>query len=84
MRFDQPCNDLDKCLMERGYSERMVMMQILRARGESRDSLLEKANIRTSGSKLTFIITYSSPFQNVRSILGKKTKSTKMFILRSR
>ena len=55
--------------MERGYSERMVRTQILKARGESRDSLLERGNTRTSESKLTFNITYYPAFQNVRSIL---------------
>ena len=52
--FDQRCNNLEKWLMERGYSERMVRTQILKARGESRDSLFERRNTRTSGSKLTF------------------------------
>ena len=55
--------------MERGYSERMVRTQILKARGESRDSLLERGNTKTSDSKLTFNITYYPSFQNVRSIL---------------
>ena len=55
--------------MERGYSERMVRTQILKARGESRDSLLERGNTKTSDSKLTFNITYYPAFQNVRSIL---------------
>ena len=55
--------------MERGYSERMVRMQILKARGESRDSLLERGNTKTSDSKLTFNITYYPAFQNVRSML---------------
>ena len=41
-KFDQRCNNLEKWLMERGYSERMVRTQILKARGESRDSLLEQ------------------------------------------
>ena len=68
-KFDQRCNDLEKWLMERGCSERMVRTQILRARGESRDSLLERGNTRTSESKLTFNITYYLAFQNVRSIL---------------
>ena len=49
--------------MERGYSERMVRMQILKARGESRDSLLERGNTKTSNSKLTFNITYYPAFQ---------------------
>ena len=55
--------------MERGYSERMVRMQILKVRGGSRDSLLERGNTKTSDSKLTFNIPYYSAFQNVRSIL---------------
>ena len=44
--FDRRCNDLEKWLIERGYSEREVRKQILRARGFSRDSLLERENIR--------------------------------------
>ena len=55
--------------MERGYSERMVMTQILKARGESRDSLFERGNTKTSDSKLSFNITYYPDFQTVRSIL---------------
>ena len=55
--------------MERGYSEKMVRMQILKARGESRDNLLERGNTKTSDSKLTFNIPYYPEFQNVRSIL---------------
>ena len=38
----------------------MVRAQILKARGESRDSLLERGNTRTSESKITFSITYYS------------------------
>ena len=54
--------------MERDYIERMVRMQIPKAKCESRDSFLEGGNARTSESKLTFNITYYSAFQNVRSI----------------
>ena len=68
-KCDQRCNDLEKWLMESGYSERMVRTQILKARDESRDSLLEGGNTRTSESKLTFNITYYPAFQNVWSIL---------------
>ena len=55
--------------MERGYSERMVRTQILKARDESSDSLLERGNTKTSESKLTFNITHYPVFQNIRSIL---------------
>ena len=46
----------------------MVRMQILKARGESRDSLLKGKNNRTSERKLTFSATYYPAFQNVRSM----------------
>ena len=49
----------------------MVRMQILKGRGESRDSLLEQENTEASHSKLTFNVTYYPAFQNVRSILEK-------------
>ena len=49
-KFDQRYNELEKWLMERDYSENMVRTQILKATGESRDSLLERGNIRTSSS----------------------------------
>ena len=55
--------------MERGFSERMARTQILKAIGESRDSLLERRNTGTSESKLTFNITYYPAFEDVRSIL---------------
>ena len=70
--FDQRCNDLEKWLMEGGYSERMVRAQILKARGDSRDSRLERGNTRTSEGKVTFNITYYPTFQNVRSILEER------------
>ena len=47
----------------------MIWAQILKARGESRDSLVERGNTRTPESKFTFNITYYPAFQNVNSIL---------------
>ena len=52
--------------MERGYGEKLVRTQILKARGESRVSLLERGNTKTSESKIAFNITYCPAFQNVR------------------
>ena len=49
----------------------MVRTQILKVRGDSRDSLLELGNTRTSESKRTFNIIYYLAFQNVRSILDE-------------
>ena len=42
--FYKRCNDLDKYLLERGYIEKMVRKEILRARVIPRDTLLEKFN----------------------------------------
>ena len=47
-----------KWLIERGYSEREVRKQILRARGFSRDSLLDRENVREKQNKITFNPTY--------------------------
>ena len=55
--------------MERDYSERITRMQIFKGRGESRDSLLERGNTRTSDNKHTITITCYAAFENVRSIL---------------
>ena len=66
---DKRCNDLEKYLLERGYSEKMVGKKILRARAIPRDALLEKVNDQEKQSKITFNITYHSVFRNVRKIL---------------
>ena len=42
--FDETCSDLEKYLLERGYSEKMVRKKILRAKAIPRDALLEKVN----------------------------------------
>ena len=44
--FDRRSNDLEKWLIEKGYSEWEVRKQILRARGFSRDSVLDRENTR--------------------------------------
>ena len=46
--LDQCCDNLEKWLIKRGYSERMLRIQMLKARGESRDGPLEQENTRTS------------------------------------
>ena len=55
--------------MERGYSEKMIHKQILRAREHSRNDLLEREKPQLSEQKLTFNITYYPAFQNVRTII---------------
>ena len=44
--FHKRCNDLEKHLLERAYSEKLVRKEILRARAIPRHALLEKVNNR--------------------------------------
>ena len=54
-------------MIERGYTEREVRKQVLRARGFSRDSLLDRESTRDKQNK----ITYYPAFQNVKKILAE-------------
>ena len=47
----------------------METKQVLRARGHSKESLLEKVKSESSQNKLTFNINYYLVFQNVRNNL---------------
>ena len=58
-------------MIERGYSEREVRKQVLRARSFSRDSLLDKESTRDEQNKITFNLTYYPAFQNVKKILAE-------------
>ena len=57
--------------MERGFNEKMIRKQILRAREHSRNDLLEREKPQMPENKLTFNITYYPAFQNVRAIMGE-------------
>ena len=67
--FYQRCNDLEKYLLERSYSEKMVRKEISRARAIPRDALLEKVNNQEKQNKTAFNITYYPVFRDVRKIL---------------
>ena len=60
--------------MERGYNEKMILKQTLRAHKHCRDDLLEREKQKMSEQKLIFKITYYSAFQNVRAIMEKLHK----------
>ena len=49
--FDKRWNDLEKYLLERGYSEIMLRKEIFRARAIPRDPLLEKVNNQFHGKR---------------------------------
>ena len=53
--FDKRYSDLEKHLLERGYIEKMVRQEILRARAISRDALLQKANNQEKKRKINLI-----------------------------
>ena len=55
--------------MERGYNEKVIREQILRAQEHSRNNLLEREKPQMSEQKLTFSIDYYPAFQNVRTIM---------------
>jgi len=44
--FDKRCNELESCLLQRGYNDKLVRNQILRARKFKRDVLLGKNDIK--------------------------------------
>ena len=67
--FDKRCNELEQLLLERGYNQKMVRDQILRARKKSRDNILDNAFPKKTEEKLTFNITYYPVFRNVKNIL---------------
>ena len=54
----------------------MVRKQVLRAREDSRESLLEKVKSESNQDKLAFNITYYPVFQNVRNNFTRMTYSS--------
>ena len=67
--FDKRCNDLEKHPLGKGYSEKIVRKEILRARAIPRDVLLEKVNNQENQNKTTFNIKYHPVFRDVRKSL---------------
>ena len=67
--FDKRCNELESWLMSRGYSEKLVRRQILRARKLKRDDLLDRAPIKKD-SKLVLNVTYHPAHSKVKNVLS--------------
>ena len=57
--FDKRCNGIEKHLLERGYSEKMVRQEILRASAIPRVARLEKVNNHEKQDKITLPSTIS-------------------------
>ena len=67
--FDKRCDDLERFLLERRYSSKLVRKEIIRARKISRNELLDKEKSQGSVSKLKFNVTYYPVLRNVKSQL---------------
>ena len=67
--FDKRCNDLERFLLERGYSSKLVRKEILRARKIPRNELLDKEKSQGNDSKLTFNVTYYPVFRHLKNQL---------------
>ena len=72
-RFDMRCNELESWLSKRGYKEKMVREQVLKARRLQRDNLLDKkkGESKSGESKLVLNVTYHPDFKAIRNILNK-------------
>ena len=69
-KFDKLCNDLEKWLMERGYNEKMIRKEILRAWEYLRNDLLKREKPQQMPEeKLTFNIIHYPAFQKLRGIM---------------
>ena len=68
--FDKRCNQLETWLIERGYNDKLVRDQILKARKHKRDDLLDKQKIKAD-PKLTLNITYHPAYANLKDHLKK-------------
>ena len=69
--YDKRCNELEVWLRERGYSDKLVRQQILKARKLKRADLLNQSKERTDSKKFVFNITYHPTFSHLKDILSK-------------
>ena len=67
--FDQRCNQLEKWLLDRGYSDKLVRGQILKARKFKRNELLNRERLDKKDPKLVLNITYHPSFFKLKNVL---------------
>ena len=67
--FDIYCNNLEKWLGEKGYSEKLVRKEILKARSQLTETLLNKEKMSRNVDRVTFNITYYPVFKNISIVL---------------
>ena len=73
--FDKRCNDLEIWLRERGYSDKLVWKQILKASKFSRIELLNSQRKKENKDKLVLNITYHPFFSSIKKHNEQNTPS---------
>ena len=69
--FDKRCNDLEIWLKGRGYSDKLVRKQILKARKLSRAELLNSQRKKENEDKIILDITYHSSLAQLKVIMTR-------------
>ena len=64
--FDKYYKDLERFLLERGYSSMLMEKEILQVRKIARNELLDKEKSQGNDSKLTFNVTYQPVFRHLK------------------
>ena len=64
-------NDMERFLLERGCSSKLVQKEVFQARKIPRYELLDKEKSQRNDSKLTFNVTYYPVFRHLKSQLNK-------------
>ena len=67
--IDKRCNELEVWLRERGYSDKLVRQQILKARKQKRKDLLNNMKDKRNDYKLVFNMTYHPIFSNLKDTM---------------
>ena len=69
--FDKRCNELEVWLKERGYSDKLVRGQILKARKFSRSEVLNKRKSVGNNNRFVFNITYHPMLPKLKNVLSE-------------
>ena len=69
--FDLRCDELEKWLKQRGFSEKKIRQQVIKARSFRRDDLLDKDKSDRPPPKLTLNITYHPALRCLKKVLSK-------------
>ena len=68
--YDKRCNELEVWLRERGYSDKLVRQQILKARTHKRKGPLNNMKDKRNDYQLVFKITYHPNFSKLKDTMS--------------